>query len=126
MFPMMTAAEVGVDLSGPWGRARQKVGVKQDALAGLMKYPTHHQLSAAVAGQQHLSLQRLLLLLRDEDGRRFLRAFAQEVMEQEGLEFDAMADLLRIERLTTKFLDRLQKRIPVKAELREKREERSA
>jgi hypothetical protein len=112
----MATAEIR-PLTGPYTRAMARTGIKRDVLAALMRYETYSQLSAAMAGQQHLSVQRLLGLLRDVDGRRFLAWFVLEILIEEGFEIAAVLRAMRAEWITTVLVERAWQRVPVKAEL---------
>ncbi len=126
MLPLV-APQLGFDLNGIWQDARAEVGIKHEALAALMGLSAS-RLSDQLAGraQQHLSMQRVLLLATDPDGRKFLRVLCLKLATVNGFDLDALYQIGRIERLATKLIDRVQKRVPVAADLRDVRAKETA
>lgn len=119
------APAVGFDLASAWTRAREQAGVKQEALAAFMGIAPH-QLADQLAGRGHLSLQRVLLIAIDPDGRQFLRHLAIELAVASGMSDDELWLLARVQHAVLGLVERMQKRIPAKAQLREKREQERA
>ena len=80
------------DLATHVVRARERAGLKHDALATLMGISSQ-QLSQQLAARGHLSLQRLIFAAcRDADGKRFLRELFLLIRDEMGWEdFDQIA-----------------------------------
>lgn len=76
---------IGFDLEGAVTMARRDAGLKHQNLAALMGISSQ-QLSQQLAQRGHLSLYRLLLAARHEDGRAFWRAFLPLLTEHLGIE----------------------------------------
>lgn len=106
------------DLHGAVEHAREVAKLKHEALAALLGLSAP-QLSHQLAEIGHFSLTRLLRLVGDPHGRRFLQVFWGDVADYIGLESqDALA--LQVETLREEFrrvIDRIQVRM-AKAELR--------
>jgi hypothetical protein len=127
MFPLVAPVLPGYDLAAVWADAREDAKVKHEVLASLMGIPAS-RLSDQLAGRQsqHLSLQRVLLLATDPDGRRFLRCLCLKLATVNGFDLDCELQVAMIQRIATKLVDRIQKRVPLKADMRAEDERRSA
>jgi hypothetical protein len=117
----------GFDLGTVWAQARDEAQVKHEALAALMGISAA-QLSNQLAGRgsQHLSVQRVLLLAADADGRRFLRVLCLKLAAVNGFDLETEWQIAKLQLLATRLIDRVQKRVPVKADVRDERESRRA
>jgi hypothetical protein len=106
-----------------WAEARDEAQIKHDVLATLMGLSAA-RLSDQLAGRgsQHLSVQRVLLLAADADGRRFLRVLCLKLAAVNGFDLETEWQIAKLQLLATRLIDRVQKRVPVKSELRESRE----
>lgn len=83
--------QLDFDLAAYVVTARQRAGLKHEALAALMGINSQ-QLSQQLAGHGHLSFRRLLFVSRDPDGKRFLRELFLLIKEEMGWEdFDLIA-----------------------------------
>jgi hypothetical protein len=122
---MVDSTALGFDLSVAWRSARERARVKQEYLASLMEL-TPSQLTDCVAGRGHLSFQKLLLLLRHDDGRIFLRYLTVELMRAADVDVNTLLAITRVEWLAWRLVDRMQKRVPVKATVRETQKKESA
>jgi hypothetical protein len=120
MFLLVAPQAQAELLARVWKDAEIETAIKHDALAALMGIPAS-RLSDQLAGRasQHLSLQRVLVLATDPDGRRFLRCLCVRLATANGFDLDCELQIAMIQRIATKAIDRIQKRMPVKAHLRE-------
>lgn len=127
MFPLVAPVLSGYKLATVWAEAREDARIKHEALAALMGI-TAAKLSDQLAGRSysHLSLQRVLLLATDPDGRRFLRCLCLKLAAVNGFDLDCELQVAMIQRVATKLVDRIQKRVPLKADMRADDERRSA
>lgn len=127
MFPLVAPVLPGYEIGAIWKDAEIETHVKHEVLASLMGIPAS-RLSDQLAGRasQHLSLQRVLLLATDPDGRRFLRCLCLKLATVNGFDLDCELQVAMIQRVATKLVDRIQKRVPFKADMRAEDERRSA
>ncbi len=94
-----------VDFARAWGRARDRAGISQDALAAFMGIRTS-QLADQLAGRGHLSMQRVFLIAKDSDGVRFLRFLFTEIAQQLGVDLDALFRISQLDRLIGRYESR--------------------
>lgn len=87
LIPLAVKVPTAVTQAGAlaFERARRRADVKLDVLAHLMGIP-YQQLQQQAQGNGHLSTWRLLMLMTDVDGRRFLGYFLQEQADLIGIE----------------------------------------
>lgn len=123
----LIAPQLAFDLAAVWAAARDDAQIKHEVLASLMGLPAS-RLSDQLAGRnsQHLSVQRVLLLAADPDGRRFLRVLCLKLAAVNGFDLEAEWQIAKLQLLASRLIDRMQKRVPVKSELREQRERERA
>lgn len=123
----LIAPQLDFDLAAVWGAARDESQIKHEVLASLMGIPAS-RLSDQLAGRnsQHLSVQRVLLLAADPDGRRFLRVLCLKLAAVNGFDLEAEWQIAKLQMLANRLIDRMQKRVPVKADVRDERQRESA
>jgi hypothetical protein len=112
--------ETSFNLTVIWGQARERACVKQEFLSCEMGYTHVERLTDAIAGRSHLSLQRLMRLTNTPDGRMFLYYFAMELGAATDMDLRTLIAVAKVRRLIGQLMDRQQKRVPVKAEMRDK------
>lgn len=123
----LIAPQLAFDIASVWASARDEAQIKHEVLAALMGISAA-RLSDQLAGRgsQHLSVQRVLLLAADEDGRRFLRVLCLKLAAVNGFDLETEWQIAKLQLLATRLIDRVQKRVPVKADVRDERESRRA
>lgn len=129
MLPVLFAMPVlrsHFDLGQALKHAQKHAGLKNDALASLLGI-TEPRLCAWVNGEEHVSVKRILKAAEDEDGKKFAVAFWLAIGRELGIEEPSLVEELRaIQGLMLKFVNAVQRKAMAKAELRERKQERSA
>ena len=119
---VLVAPQLAFDLGSVVAVARERAGIKHEVVAALMGLSAS-QLADQIAGRksQHVSFNRMCLLLTDRDGLLFLTYLWLGVVEAAGWDVDWLLRSMRRVRLAQRLITNAWKPQAVKAEMRGER-----